>query len=375
MARLIKVHILFLGNPFHDSRIVNLSNSLKADGCEVRVTAFDWMDKNFVTVKGGISVFKLVKRKFSLPYYLRFYSILFAETKKYKADILFAEDVHCLPVAAFFSKIRKSKLFYNSRELYAYLGGLRNKKFVQSIVKFVEKSFIRKCDLVLTTGEMDSEFLEKFYGIKNTVVIRNIPLLQQPTKIINFRELLPIEADKTILLYQGVMLDGRGIELIFRALSSIKNSVLVLLGDGPKKQFFEMKAKELNLTDRVFFMGSIPQNELINYTAGAEVGFALIENISVSYYYALPNKLFEYIMAGLPIVSSNLPQMKKIIEKYDLGIVIDLEKSEDISAEINDFINDKARLEKYRLNCVAASQELNWQNEYNRAKSKLLNIN
>ena len=228
-------------------------------------------------------------------------------------------------------------------------------------------------DLVLTTGEMDSEFLEDFYGIKNTLVIRNIPALQKAEDKVDLRKMLNISPAKIILLYQGVILDGRGISLIFDALKAFPETVLVFLGDGVMKEKYKREAVQKGVIDRVYFAGMIKQTELINYTASADIGMALIENISVSYYHALPNKLFEYIMAELPILSCELPQMKKIVEEYRVGEAVNIEKPGIIIRTLQNWLNDKSILEEYKKNCKSASLELNWQAEYERTRDQLLN--
>jgi glycosyltransferase involved in cell wall biosynthesis len=133
-------------------------------------------------------------------------------------------------------------------------------------------------------------------------LLSHIPF-QKPSCKIDFREEYGIPADKIILLYQGVLLEGRGIPLIMRTMRQVENSVLLILGDGEQKHNFQKLATELGVNDRIIFAGTIQQSELINYTAGADIGLSLIENISISYYHALPNKLFEDIMAGLPVLS------------------------------------------------------------------------
>ncbi|MDZ7765466.1 MAG: glycosyltransferase [Melioribacteraceae bacterium] len=110
----------------------------------------------------------------------------------------------------------------------------------------------------------------------------------------------------------------------------------------------------------------------MNYTAAADVGVCLIENISISYYHALPNKLFEYIMAGIPVISSSLPQMKKIVEQYNVGVCVDLEKTTDVSNDLNEMLSDESKLETYKDNCKKAAQELNWDVEFEKVKDKLL---
>ncbi|MCL4550864.1 MAG: glycosyltransferase, partial [Bacteroidetes bacterium] len=131
-------------------------------------------------------------------------------------------------------------------------------------------------------------------------------------------------------------------------------------------------AEELKVADRVYFEGTISQKELINYTAGGDIGLSLIENISVSYYHALPNKMFEYIMAGLPVLASDLPQMKKIIETYKVGECIKIENEDIIVTTLNDWTDNPGKLDTYRVNCAKAAEELNWQKEYERARVRLL---
>lgn len=371
MNRPPKICFAFLGNPLNDSRITNLSNSLKNDGCEIYSIGFDWSNNPKLLETDYQKIFKLIKGKFSLLFYLRFSIKLLNTLIKTNCDVYFAEDFYTLPFLYFIAKIKRAKVIYNSREIYAFLGGHHNRPILSKVVGFIERYFIKKVELVLTTGEMDSEFLEKYYGIKNTLVIRNIPLAQPINYKYDFRKELGIREDKTILLYQGVIIGGRGFKPTLEAMKLLPDVCLVVLGDGERKNEYEDYAKELGLSDRIYFMGTIAQEELINYTAGGDLGICLIENISVSYYHALPNKLFEYINAGLPVISSNLPQMKKIVENYDAGIVVDDLSAESIASSIKKLINEKGLREKYSLNCLEASKDLNWQKEYERTKARL----
>lgn len=368
-----KICIAFLGNPFHDSRITNLKTSLEKINCDVKVIGFDWTTPNFQVYRDDDTVvFKLSKTKFSILFYAKFKMLLLKELFRNEADIFFAEEIFSLPFVKIRTIFGKGKIYYNSRELYAFLGGLRNRKYLQMIFKLIERLFIKRVDLVLTTGEMDSEFLHNYYGINNTLVIRNIPKLQTPDVKIDLHQKLNLDRSKKILLYQGVMIDGRGIELIIDQLEKIDNTVLVLLGDGERRKKWEQLALEKNVESKIYFLGTIPQNDLINYTAAADVGVCLIENISISYYHALPNKLFEYIMAGIPVISSSLPQMKRVVEQYNVGVCVDLEKTTNVSNDLNEMLSDESKLKTYKDNCKEAAQELNWDVEFEKVKDKLL---
>lgn len=367
-----KVCIAFLGNPDFDSRVTNLSNSLTSDGCNVHVIGFDWQTDGFKSRLGDKSIYQLKKSGFSLYFYFKFAFVLLRELLKQKADIYFAEDIYTLPFVVFVSKLKGGKVYYESRELYAYLGGLRNKKKLQNAIKKIEKYFIKHVAWVITTGKMDAEFLQNFYGINNTLVLRNLPLPQTPTNRIDLRNQLGIPEDHKILLYQGVILEGRGIPFIIEAISRVGNVHFVILGQGEKENEFKQLTSNLNLSSRVHFMGAVPQPELINYTSAADIGLALIENISISYYYALPNKLFEYIMAGLPVVCSDLPQMKEVVENYNVGISVNLDTDSNFVDALIQLLADEKMINEYKANCKTASHELNWETEYTKIKNHLL---
>jgi len=367
----ISITIAFLGNANYDTRVTNLADSLTADGVDVKIISFDWKTPGFTSVSGNRSVFKLTKKKNPFGFYLNFIIILFKELLKTKSSIYFAEDIQTLPIVTFIAKLRKAKVYYNSREFYAFLAGLRNKPKTQTVIRMLEKFFINKVDKVLVTGEKDAEFLTEYYGLSNIVVIRNLPSLKRADAPMNFREMLNISADKTILLYQGVILEGRGLEPLLKAMQNVKMCELVILGDGEFKTKYEQFAVKLKIEKRVHFLGNIEQKKLINYTAAADIGVALIENISKSYYYALPNKLFEYIMAELPVLVSNLPQMKKITEEYQVGYVVDLEQ-DNLTDVLKKITENKYNLIEYKENCIKAKKELNWEKEYEKVKHLLI---
>ena len=364
------VLLTFLGNFHYDSRITNLYNSFSERGYKVEVVSYDWLTKGFKTERGKISVYKLKKGSFPILYYLKFsfylsYHLLFT-----KADLIFAEDVYTLPFVVMFARIKKAKVCYDSREIYSQLAGLSTKKNVQAFWSWIEKTCIKRVDIIMTTGELDSAYIEKKYNLEGTVVIRNLPLAQEIPESFDFRKHLDLREDDKILLYQGVILPGRGLRIIIDIIDRLPNCILVVLGDGEYREYFQSVVKEKKLNDKVIFFGKVKQDELLKYTSGADIGLAIIENLSLSYYYALPNKMFEYIYCGLPVIASNLPQMKQITDKYNVGMIVHEENKEEIVMAINTLVQDKEVRSKLAYNCKIASLELNWQIEI----QKLFNL-
>ncbi len=357
------VLITFLGNIHYDSRTSNLYKSLKQKGYSVKVVSFDWLTEGFKTKKGEISVYKLHKGFLSLTYYFKFAFLMKYHLLISKVDYIFAEDIYTLPFVVVFGKIKKAKIYYDSRELFGYLAGLKKRKVVQQLLRWIEKICINKVDKIITTGEMDAKFLEKEYSVKNTVVIRNLPIFKIIDKPFDFRKFYHLNKSQKIILYQGVILHGRGLRIIFDVIKDFKDCVLIIIGGGEHKKFYEQLAVEKNISDKVIFMGKIDQKDLFEYTAGADVGLALIENISLSYYYALPNKMFEYILTGVPVLASNFPQMKQVIDEFKVGLYVDPENLEEVSSALRKLLYDTEFINQVKNKSKSAAEELNWDKE------------
>lgn len=360
-----KISIGFLGNINFDTRTYNLYKSLKDYGHQVKFNGFDWLTPGFETSEtDDIKVEKLVKGKFSLLFYLQFGLKLFSRLMKQKSDIYFASDLYSLPFCTIAAKIKGKKVFYDAREVYTEIPALNSKKIVKKLVKIIEGHYIKKCDYIVTTGQLDSDYIENLYKLDKTDVLRNLPLPVYDIKPVDYKTKFKNFNDGKIILYQGIIVLGRGIETYFEVLKKYEKSYLVLLGGGEDEDYYKNMAAEMNISDKVYFAGKISQNELLNYTAGADIGLSLIDNLSKNNYYALPNKLFEYIMAGIPVIVSDMPQMKKIVDEFKVGKVI----SDGSSEELIDVIkNWEQNPDDYKLaakNCKPAADELNWNKEF-----------
>ena len=358
-----KVLITFLGNINYDTRCKNLYHTLTANNYDVEFIGFDWMTQGFVETHGNISIHKLKKGFLSLSFYLKFIWHIKVKLITTKASIIFAEDIYTLPFAVIFGKLKRAKIYYDSRELFGYLAGLKDKKLKQLFWKWTEKFFIRKADYVIVTGPMDADFLKKDYGLKNIILLRNLPRYYKPELKLDLHSHLRINKSQKIILYQGVLLKGRGIEKVFSVLNELTDHIFLIIGGGEYEEYYRKLANEMNLINRVIFLGKLTQEELPKINASADVGVSLIENLSISYYHALPNKLFEYIMADIPVIVSNLPQMKEIVEKYDVGYVVEFDNKDELLLAIKKLSDDPDLHESKKQNCYIASQELNWEKE------------
>ncbi|MER3328627.1 MAG: glycosyltransferase, partial [Candidatus Kapaibacterium sp.] len=153
-------------------------------------------------------------------------------------------------------------------------------------------------------------------------VIKNLPPKEKLEESNFLREQLNISQDKLVLLYQGWVLEGRGLDTIVIAMKNIDFAELVIIGDGEYLKSLKNLVNKEGLDTKVHFTGLIPYNELSKATMSADIGLVLFSDTSISYQNALPNKLFEFIQSNIPVITSNQQTMKQIVEKENIGIVI-----------------------------------------------------
>ncbi len=361
-----RVLISFLGNINYDTRARNLLGSLRTIGHEVDTVSFDWYDR---PQGGPVAVVKLSKAGSSLFFYAKFALTVILKLIFNKYDLYIASDIYNLPFLSFFAKFRSKPVFYDSRELFKYLAGLKDKATVQKLLAAIENSYISDCDKIIVTGMMDAEVLTEDYNLpaRKFILLRNLPHKTVTIPWLDIRKKFGFSAESIILIYQGVILKGRGLPVLIEALKRMENVCLVIMGDGDLRGELENLVETEGLQERVVFTGTIPQEYILEYTAGADIGCTLIENISKSYFYALPNKMFEYIAAGIPVLASNLPQMMQIIDNYGVGKYADPEDIEAVVSAINE-LADPVKRADIAENARNAHEVLNWEAEFEAVK-------
>ena len=163
---------------------------------------------------------------------------------------------------------------------------------------------------------------------------------------------------------------ARGIETMISAMQFVENAELWIVGSGDIEQKLRQLVENLAIKDKVKFYGRIKPEDLTEITNQATLGFSLEQNIGLNYYYALPNKIFDYINAGVPVLCSNFPEMERIVKTYDIGKTIEPSNEKELAKMINQILSDKTLLDKWKNNLQKAQKELCWQNE----EKKLLKI-
>lgn len=280
----------------------------------------------------------------------------------HKADCLLSNDLDTLLPSFLISKLKRMKLIYDSHEYFTEVPELVNRPKVQAVWRRIEEFVLHRMKEMITVNESIADLFREKYGIK-VHVIRNIPMrkmLPEPAS----RESLQLPSDKHILILQGSGINiHRGSEELVAAMRYLDDCMLLIIGGGDVLPILKKEVAENHLDDRVRFYPRMPYKDMMAITQLATVGFTLDKNTNLNYKFSLPNKLFDYIQANVPVVASHLPEIERIIRHYDVGTFIDDHSPETIAKTIKDVISDEKRLTTWKNNLTFAAKELCWENE------------
>lgn len=269
-----------------------------------------------------------------------------------KADAVCAIDLDTIIPSYISAKLKHQKLIYDAHEYFPFVPEVIDRPFIHKVWLWVEKTFLPKADLIYTVSHSIAQQFEHLYG-KQVSVIRNVPFPKTPLKA---------EKTEKILLYQGAVNTGRGLEELISAMRQIPHK-LYIYGDGDVRKNLETLVQKYDLQMRIIFKGKVSPEELWKETAKAYIGINLLENRGLSYWFSLPNKLFDYIQAGVPQIMMNFPDQVALNQEKPFGITLDNLEEETIIHAINKLLNNSELYTQLQNNCVALADKLTWENE------------
>lgn len=241
-----------------------------------------------------------------------------AEARRRPAGLYLASDLYTLPALAAAARRHRGRLVYDSRELYTALDTAHRRPYVGAVWGAVERRFVHRADAVLTVGDAIADRLRDRYGIDRPVVLYNAPETTSdvpPDRDALRRELALPDDGRLVVLYQGLFREGRGLPALVEATRRVEGVRLVLIGEGVLAD--DVRQWGQGLGDRLVVHPFVPPDRLAALTPGADLGACLIEPLTESLRLSLPNKLFEYLAAGVPVLASPLPEIQRVV---DLGV-------------------------------------------------------
>jgi len=361
-----KVVSIVLNNFKNDSRVLKENISLQNAGYDVQVVAL-WEDrvKEYETIQNiPVHRVKLKAKNWSknkLVQLIKYFEFLYNVVKKYKnVDIIHCNDLNVLPIGVIIKKFlnKDVKLVYDAHEYETEINGLSG--IQKKLVKFLEKIIIRYADKVITVSESIANEYVRLYNINKPALVLNTPPYKKIEKKAIFREKFNIFQDKTIFLYQGGLSKGRGIEILIETFKNLDTdkSVIIFMGYGLLEEDVKRASKE---SANIYFHPAVRPEVLLNYTSSADFGILFYENNCLNHYYCLPNKMFEYLMAEIPVIVSNLYEMKRLVESNQIGVVA----KENTPQGLKEAIQKAVKLDKEELkkNIQKVKEVYNWEEQ------------
>lgn len=354
--------ITFIGEVERDSRILRFIDALaethKVTVISASAEQCDEQRGNFRLI--SLDVLGHGSLKLAL---LRFMRSARRIIRTIDVDLFIASDLYSLPAAASGARAMKKPLIYDSRELYRSIAALHRRPITQRFWNAVERYSLRFATAITTVNESIADILRTSYSSIPVTVIHNYPMLRDFTPSTVFRTRLGIDPTRPILLSLGGMQEGRGAFALLDAMKRLPQCALVFLGDGPLKEKIQLRASGLEMNDRVFVLDAVPSSAVLEYASSADVGCCLIEEQGESYHFALPNKLFEYIAAGLPVVASDLPEIRRVVNDSGVGVLVRPGDAASIADGVHRLLHDRTFADRCRESCTHARTVFNWSRE------------
>lgn len=295
-------------------------------------------------------------------FYATFNIRLFIFLLFHRCDCLLSNDLDTLLPNFWISKFKRIPLIYDSHEYFTEVPELVSRPKVQRVWKRIEEYVVPKLPEMITVNQSIADLFHEKYGIK-VHIIRNIPMrkmLPAPAS----RQEVGLDPNKHILVLQGSGINiHRGSEELLDAMQYLDDCQLVIIGGGDVLPILKEKVAANHWDDRVKFFPRMPYQQMMAITQLAELGFTLDKDTNLNYRFSLPNKLFDYIQAGVPIIASHLTEIERIITDYNIGTFIDNHEPKTIAATIQNALNDEKILSLWKNNLIFAAQNLCWENE------------
>lgn len=367
-----KVVMLVHSDFLHDRRVRNQATALAAAGFSITVLGVQpgshpQEAADHVGGEEGVTYHLMaLQHPRGKKRYLELMLKLYRRLRTLEVDLIHAHDLDTLWPAYLIARKKQIPLIYDSHELYTESIHVAHRPITKWMWRILEYSLIRKTTATITVCEGISGELKQRYGLEEAPsVVRNFsdPVTQEqglsaPEELIAFKHY-----HSNILLYQGYLQYGRGIEMAIQALGAAPQWGLVLCGQGPQLESLQRLAHDMGVEDQILYLGQLDPDILAAVTTSCDVGLCMIEPVVLSYYYALPNKLIEYIQAGLPVIASDLPEIRRIMQTYNIGW-----KADDVTEliPILDHFETLKNDKNLKEGLNKAAQVLNWHNEKNR---------
>lgn len=348
---------------FSDQRVDKVCNSLVSMGFDVLLVGRQYSDSPALSPRAyQTKRMRLLFRKGFL-FYAEFNLRLWLFLLFHQCNILVANDLDTLLPNFCISKLKRIRIVYDSHEYFCGVPELNGRPRVQNFWRKIERYCFPKLTDVITVCQPIADLYDQEYPRPNKVnVVRNVPTKQR-FPITRTRAELELPEDKRLIVMQGAINKDRGAEELILAMKDVPDSLLLIIGNGDILLELQNIVNQENLSEKVRFIPRMAPSELANFTALCDIGCSLEKDTNINYRFCLPNKLFDYIKAGIPCVVSDLPEMAKVVRDSQIGIVINEHTPKSIANTINKLLIDNDLYKQFKGNTHSAAELYCWENE------------
>lgn len=350
-----------------DSRVRNETESLKNSGYEIDVFCLKSGATRKTELRNRVriarfGIYSEHKTFHMLTAYLGFFNA--AMRKKY--SLVHAHDFTALPIGFLLSRLNKIPLIYDTHELWSESEHEDYPKHALTMAYQVEKYIAKRADRIITVSDSINAFLRQYFQNPRITTTRNIPSYTFPYQSSILRERYSIPGNIPIFIYQGSISKVRGVDTILHAVKKLRNLdfKFLFLGNGPYLTGVQKFIHEHQLESRILIPGEVPQDELLMYLSSGDIGVHAISNTCLNHQYCLPNKLFEYIHAGLGILCTNLKEISQLVQTNELGLTFADHDSNDLSLKMQYLLEHRDQMDRYKSNSKRLKKCLTWDNEF-----------
>jgi glycosyltransferase involved in cell wall biosynthesis len=364
-----------LGTARVDARVLREAATLVEAGYDVTIVDVEPERRAHEEILQGVRIRHIVMPSWFIPTRVKPFFVFKAAwmtlrgataVTRVRADSYHAHDENALPACSIAARLRRKKLVFDAHELPLTNPAITRWRTLTTLSRNSLRRMLRQTSAVITVSPPIGVDLQQRYGGPPATLVRNIPAYQPPITSNRLRERLGLARSERIALYQGYFLEDRQLDRLVRAARYLEpHHHIALMGKGVMQKKLEELIIQEQVGDRVHITPHAPYEELLEWTASADIGVVLYPlGYSPSVDMCLPNKLFEYLMAGLPVLATPLQAVSALISQYGVGRITASLAPAELGQAISGMLGDDEALARYAANTRAATkQDLCWEHE------------
>lgn len=347
----------------NERRIFNEASTASEDGFFVKIIALKIPEVpriSYIT-NGIIKRLSIKNWRNGLFKFLSFNLKLLLHLLKEKFQLIHVHDLWVLPASSIAKFLKRKPLIYDVHEYARGLEIFREKKRSGFVWGIAEKLFIRFVDSIICINQFHANLLKETYPqIPHPSILMNFPSIKMEN---SEAALSDFKSRENMVIFQGILKQGRNLHRIIESMQFVESGCLKILGHGELEMELRNVVDALGLDKKIQFIGKYSWDKIHQQSSKARAALVLFDSDSLNYRYAAPNKFFEAVFAGTPVIASRIPSFEYYLSKFEVGLLIDASSPSNIADAIEKLLTDENSWDRFHSNCLKARVEWNWEKQ------------